>query len=293
MFVDAIDCAGEFTRPIHTILRYYGSHEVYPGAATLFFVNAEGWALTCKHVAHQIIGADQLPGRYAAFLAERAALPSKNRRQLERKLERRHGFKKDVVVEVKSRFINCVEGQLSVRIELHPSLDIALVKFSDFSALLCSKFPVFAKNGSDLKQGMHLCRLGFPFPEFSNYGYDATTDSIDWRAEGRQGSPRFPIEGMVTRHVLGPEGAVVGIELSTPGLRGQSGGPAFDVEGRIWGMQCQTVHLDLDFDVDLEVVREGAKKHVRDSAILHVGVCMHVDVLKDFMREHGVDFAEG
>jgi hypothetical protein len=98
---------------------------------------------------------------------------------------------------------------------------------------------------------------------------------------------------MVTRHLAEGPGTVVGFELSTPGLRGQSGGPAFDAEGHVWGMQFATKHLDLNFDVDLEVVRAGNKKRVSDSAFLHVGHCVHVDALKAFMREHAVEFAEG
>ena len=66
-----------------------------------------------------------------------------------------------------------------------------------------------------------------------------------------------------------------------------------DAEGRVWGMQAATNHLDLDFDVDVEVVRAGEKERVKDSAFLHVGHCVHVDVIKAFMREHGVTFAEG
>lgn len=131
-----------------------------------------------------------------------------------------------------------------------------------------------------------------PFPEFTNFGYDEATDSIEWTEHGKEVTPQFPIEGMVTRHVAAPSGAIVGFEMSTPGLRGQSGGPAFDAEGRIWGMQSATAHLDLDFDVDMEVVRNGHVRRISDNAILHVGRCVHVDVLKQFMREQDVAFAE-
>ena len=293
MFVSAIDRAAKFTRPIHTVVRFFGSTDVYPGAATLFFVNADGWALTCKHVAQEVAGADHLLQRHMDFVAERKALPSKNRRQLERNLERKYGFNKAAAVEVRNLFVNCVDGPLNAKIELHPTLDAALIKFSDYNALLCTDFPVFAKDGGDLKQGKYLCRLGFPFPEFSNYKYDAAADRIEWLHEGKEDTARVPIEGMVTRHLLGTEGSVVGFEMSTPGLRGQSGGPAFDIDGRVWGMQCATAHLDLNFDVDADVVRSGARKRVRESAFLHVGHCLHVDALKGFMREHGVAFAEG
>jgi len=293
MFVQAIEKVVEFTRPIHTIVRYFDSTQVHPGAATLFFVNADGWALTCRHVAEQIIGAEQLQRRYQAFKVERASLPAKNKRQLERELERKHGFGKETVVEVKNLFMNCVDGPLNLGLQLHPSLDVALIKFSDFSALRCTTFPVFAANGEDIRQGKFLCRLGFPFPEFRNFAYDPPTDTINWNHEGREDTPRFPIEGMVTRHLLGPEGSVIGFEMSTPGLRGQSGGPAFDSEGRVWGMQSRTIHLDLDFDVDMEVTRAGTTRRIRDSAVLHVGHCIHVEVLKDFMRKHKVEFTEG
>lgn len=293
MFVSAIERAIEFTRPIHSIVRYLESTEVHPGAASLFFVNAEGWALTCRHVAEQLVGADQLAQRYQAFKAERDALGSKRRRQAERELERKYGFSATQPVEIRNMFVNCIEGPLNVELKLHPALDAALLKFAGFTKLGCTVFPVFAKSGADLKQGKFLCRLGFPFPEFSNFAYDAASDSIGWVQQGREDTPRFPIEGMVTRHLLGPGGAVAGFELSTPGLRGQSGGPVFDTEGRVWGMQARTAHLDLAFDVDMEVVRDGTKKRVKDSAFLHVGHCIHLDVLKAFMREHGVTFAEG
>ncbi len=293
MFVSAIEKAAEFTRPIHSIVRYFGSTDVHPGAASLFFVNADGWALTCRHVAEQLVGADQLAQRYQAFKTERSGLGAKRRRQAERELERKYGFNAAQPVEARNLFVNCVEGPLNLTLKLHPTVDAALLKFDGYTKLGCTAFPVFAKNGADLKQGKFLCRLGFPFPEFRNFAYDATTDSIGWTQQGQEHTPRFPIEGMVTRHLLGPGGGVAGFELSTPGLRGQSGGPVFDTEGCVWGMQARTAHLDLVFDVDMDVVRDGNKKRVKDSAFLHVGHCIHVDVLKTFIQEHGLTFVEG
>ncbi len=97
---------------------------------------------------------------------------------------------------------------------------------------------------------------------------------------------------MITRQLVGKEKKLIGFELSTPGLRGQSGGPAFDVEGRILGMQAATVHFDMNFDIEQDVFRGGRKKEVKDYAFLHVGHCIHVCILKEFMREHGVSFEE-
>jgi len=97
---------------------------------------------------------------------------------------------------------------------------------------------------------------------------------------------------MLTRHLLDKDGHVFGFEMSTPGLRGQSGGPVFDTDGKVWGMQFSTRHLDLDFDVNQEVLRNGLTKRVQDSAFLHVGNCIHVEIMKSFMRELNVEFQE-
>jgi hypothetical protein len=292
MFVSAIDSAARFTRPIHTVMRLWGETTVVPGAATLFFVNADGWALTCKHVATELVAAEQLSAKRAAFNTERAALATgRASRHAVKALERTHGFTRGVTVEMHHRFMHCVDGSFQLEIRLHPTLDVALLHFKEFTALRPTSFAVFAARGDELKQGKSLCRLGFPFPEFTNFEYDADADQIRWTTTGRAETPQFPIDGMVTRHLNGP-GGIVGVEVSTPGLRGQSGGPAFDSAGVVWGMQSATNHLDLNFDVDMDVLRNGETRHVTDSAFLHVGHCIHVNVLKQFMRDNAVSFAE-
>lgn len=293
MFVAAIERASQFTRPIHSVMRIWGSSDIIPGAATLFMVNAEGWALTCAHVARQLMAGNQIAEKYRDYTGELAQIPTgKKKRKEMRALARKYDYKKGTPVELRNNFVNCVSGPLECEARIHSSVDLALLKFSHFTQLLCEDFPVFAQHGSELKQGKSLCRLGFPFPEFTNFEYDVDSDQIRWTETGRPDTPCFPIEGMVTRHLLGQDGFVFGFELSTPGLKGQSGGPAFDPEGRVWGMQSATRHLDLDFDVDVELLRAGQKQRVQESAFLHVGHCIHVDILKQFMRDHSVNFDE-
>jgi hypothetical protein len=98
------------------------------------------------------------------------------------------------------------------------------LKFNDFKNLQYQSCAKFLKDSSKIKQGDFLCRLGFPFPEFTNFKFNEAVDDIEWTNEGINGSPRFPIEGMVTRF-LAEDNKLYGIELSTPGLKGQSGGP--------------------------------------------------------------------
>ena len=294
MFVSAIESVAQFTRPLHIISRNFESHAVLPGAATLFFVNPDAWALTCGHVADQIVAMDTLNDRYREYRRELQEMRSPNR-DVRRKLEKKYGYSPKMTVQIRARFIGCGTGDFNIEVRRHASHDIALLHFSfsgENSAKAISLFPKFAANGDDLKQGKYLCRLGFPFPEFTNFAYSLAADDIDWTTEGKEQTPRFPIDGMMTRHVVDTSGAVVGFEMSTPGLRGQSGGPCFDTDGKIWGMQSMTRHLDLDFDVDQMVLRQGVKERRRDSAFLHVGNCVHVNVLKAFMRDHHVKFSE-
>lgn len=293
MFVHAIEIAAKYTRAIHSIRRNYGSSIVEPGTATLFFVNSDGWALTCGHVADQLAAGKILKDKAEAFRNELSTLKgTQKQKKLLKELEKKYGYSKNTPFELHNRFMSCIEGDLSLKWIKHDHFDVALMKFENFTRLICDTFPIFPADTSRLRAGEFLCRLGFPFPQFTDYKYDQDNEQLVWTDSGRHSSPWFPIEGMITRRVLDDGGKTFAFELSTPGLRGQSGGPAFDVDGKVWGMQFQTAHLDLDFDVDQEVMRKGLNKRVTDSPFLHVGRCIHVDVLKSFMEDNNVVFTE-
>jgi len=293
MFTKAIEIAINYTRPIFSISRNYGSTTIQPGTASLFLINSDGWALTCRHVVNQLDVGANLARKREDFHRELASRRgTEKEKKLLKELEKKYGYKKNDVFELHNRFMNCVEGNLKFHTIKSKKYDIALIKFEDYTQLRCNTFPVFPSDTSSLQPGKMLCRLGFPFPEFTNFAYDDKTDKVTWTDTGKTTSPFFPIEGMVTRRLADDQEKVFGFEMSTPGLRGQSGGPAFDTEGKVWGVQFATKHLDLNFDVDEEVLRKGIKKHVKDSAFLHVGRCIHVDVVKAFMKENNVVFTE-
>src|SRR5438270_41916 len=136
MFVEAIDRALKFTRPIHTILRYWDTTDVEPGASTLFFVNNDGWALTCRHVADLLF--TDVGNRLAAFRNDCAALKKDKRtRTATNQLAEKHGFKRGAVMELRNKLMNCVEGPLDLEARLHPTYDVALLKFKNYTKLLC------------------------------------------------------------------------------------------------------------------------------------------------------------
>ncbi len=293
MFVDAIEHVDSFTRPIHSIIRLYGHNEIIPGSATLFFVNEEGCAITCKHVAEQIVQEPQIYGHYNQFLADRAPLQrERDSEQRIKHLEARYNLRPGVMIRMRSSFLNCTDQFTNLDIDLHPTQDLALIRFRGYNRLLYRGHATFLRDSSRVKAGRSLCRLGYPFPEFTNFTVNTRTDDIDWTTTGRIQTPRFPIDGIVTR-LMGDATTVTGIEMSTPGLRGQSGGPLFDTRGVIYGMQSATRHLHLGFDIeDRDVLVNNRKTRVSNYPFLNVGQCVHVDVIKKFLAERGVKFYE-
>lgn len=294
MYVDAIERVDFFTRPLHSIVRLYGHDAIVPGTATIFFVNQEACAITCKHVAELIDQAETIHHNYLEFKgARRDVLREKNASQRISQLEQAFKLSADTIIQVRNNFVNCFERYQKPIIDFHPTQDLALLRFENYGRLLYRTHATFLGDSSLIKSGRSLCRLGYPFPEFTNFRYNTSTDDIEWTTSGRNTSPRFPIDGIVTR-LLQENGEITGIEMSTPGLRGQSGGPLFDPKGLIYGMQSSTRHLHMGFDIeDREVLVNGRKSRVSNYPFLNVGQCIHVDIIKTFLRQKGVTFYEG
>jgi hypothetical protein len=292
MFIKAIESADQFTKPIHTITRTYGGM-VSPGTSTLFFVNEDGVAVTCKHVLNIITQADPVNVQFQNFKTERDKLPRDGRFQAKLSgLEDRYQYKKETTVQIKNNFVNSVDLFTNIRFMAHPDLDLAILIFEGFKQKHYNSYATFVKDPGKIKQGRSLCRLGYPFPEFSNFRHNPATDDIEWTTTGNATSPRFPLDGIITR--FGGDGQrIISIEMSTPGLRGQSGGPLFDADGLVYGMQYMTSHLHLGFDIrDKEIIIDGKKTLVSNSPFLHVGHCIHADRIKEFLALHDIRFYE-
>ena len=89
MFVNAIEEVANFTRPIQTITRNYSETIVRPGAATLFFVNENGCAITCKHVIDLIGNRDAINKNYDNFRKEKATIGKNKYNQRLKELEKK------------------------------------------------------------------------------------------------------------------------------------------------------------------------------------------------------------
>jgi len=76
------------------------------------------------------------------------------------------------------------------------------------------------------------------------------------------------------------------LETSTPGLRGQSGGPIFDTKGTIWALQSRTSHFPLGFSP--KVKKDG--KDIEENQFLNVGWGVHAELIAAFLKDNGVDY---
>ena len=102
--------------------------------------------------------------------------------------------------------------------------------------------------------------------------------------------PRFPNDGIHTRVVIfvdeKSKRKVEFIETSSPGLRGQSGGPIFDTEGNLWGLQSRTFHHSLGFSPKIKI----KNKEFEEQQFLNVGVGAHVKEIIKFLDKHGIKY---
>ena len=293
MFVEAIKRVSSFTRPVRFISRRYSESTVVPGTATLFFVNENGMALTCRHVAREIVHAETVNRNYSEFKKEMSGIKKDGKFSAEKKhAEKRHELGPDRLAQLRVSFAG-VSGLKCFHIVMSEKYDLALIRF-DCDPAIRTEHAVFLNDSSRIQPGKMLCRLGYPFPEFTDFTYDSRNDDVVWTQEGHQSTPQFPIEGMVTRHIGDSSGHIIGIEMSTPGLRGQSGGPLFAENGIVYGMQSLTYHLHLGFDMKKEKrMINGREEIINNQPFMHVGRCIHVDIIREFLDQQKVKYYIG
>lgn len=291
MFQNAIELVGGYTRPFVYISRDYGETLVMPSTSTMFFVNGEGCAITTRAVADLILMSQNVNVKYNHFKAKAKALPQDATRAEQLKaLEKEFGYTKGVTVNVKCFFKGCVSPIKEINCRIHAKHNLALIRFNGIENIHYKGYAVFAEDAGKLRTGKSLCRLGFPYPEEVGAIYNSLTDDIQWGDVNAIRTPQFPIDGMVTRHVV-RDGKVSGIELSTPATYGHNGSPLFDSEGTVYGMQLESRRFSLGCSFDEKGI-PTRKRNAADPnpAFYYLGHCLSAEVIKDFLDENKVKY---
>lgn len=281
MFINAIKTNREYTRPLYGGIKLLGSDNIISSISTYIVVNDEGWILTCKHVAEQIINSENLKDLFMEYKT------IQNEKELQQ-FKQKYGITDDDIISQINVFVNTFEGGHISKIILSKDLDIALIKWEDFENISVTEYPKFSNSTPEI--GQSVCKLGFAFIEDDYFYYDSTSKEIKKYKEKDLNVPFFPLDGIVTRHINVSDKENAMFETSTPGIRGQSGGPIFDESGTILGMQSATRHLDLMFDINGTCKRGLNIEEVHEKQFINLGIAISSKELTAFMDANNVKY---
>ena len=283
MFRKAYEIAAEFTWPVVLSRRTFAG-KCSAAIGSYVVINDEGWIVTAHHIvdlwkklSDEDIASKAREADEARIRAD-ASLTSKERR---RQLSQLGKTKKDDTVRASAwwgRDGVAIKNGAFISI---PAIDIAIAQLEGFDPAWVKTYPKFKDPTKAFEPGQSLCKLGYPFHQITPI-WDDASQGFHFDAP----IPRFPIDGILTRlvQIALPNGVqsdfpLMYIETSSPGLLGQSGGPTFDSQGTIWGIQVRTNHLPLGFNI------KGAPEQ-----FLNVGLGTHAGTLISFFNDHGVNF---
>ena len=287
MFSKALELATKFTFPV-IFTRRFRRGQISSSLGTFVVVNPDGWILTADHIVADIL----------KFSDSQLAIADHEQQKLD--IEANPGLKdhekrrKIQKLPVSDEWIThqaTLWGDPAWTVSQFfrdPLADVAIAKINGFNPAVVGGYPVFRNPSEDFKVGTSLCRLGHPFHDIK-----ASFDSASGQFSLDPGTlpvPRFPNDGILTRFVAknaaDSSRQVLFIETSSAGLRGQSGGPIFDSEGRIYAVQSQTISLTLSFAPS---VKQGSREIV-EHQFMHLGWGTHVRHCMDILRAHGATF---
>ena len=293
MFSRAVSIALGFTRPLVLSSRTVrGECRSIVGAYVV--VNPEGWVVTAAHLLEIIRQQQESVRRHRGF---RSNVVEFQRDTAADKHFRKKGvrtFQRPSGVSVRDHSVWWgMDDTHLVEAKTLPAADLALGRLEPFAPASVPGYPVFKEPGGDYLPGRSLCKLGFPFHRIVPV-YDEEADTFAL-PPGSTPLPAFPLDGMFTRIVnTRPPGSGEGepspfIETSSPNLVGQMGGPVFDTDARVWGIQSHTMHHPLGFHPPAPGGGQGQVEH----QFLNTGLAVHASVIRRFLDSEGIEYRRG
>ncbi len=285
MFQDAVGRAEVFTQPVITsTLRRSG--QVSTSLASFVIVNDAGWAVTAAHVMATEFEAGRSQKAIDAWKAQVDAIKADASLTSARRKSLLGRVPNDPTWIEKHSYWWGYDGATAGQVIVDQLADLAFVQLAGYPTNGITEFPVFGNPASHIRPGGSLCRLGFPFNELES-SWDAGAGQFKLKP-GTLPVTRFALDGMYARMLVVEEQAsgrrVSFIETSTPGLRGQSGGPIFDFAGTVWAIQSQTMHLELGFHPTVTVGGKRSTEH----QFLNAGLGSDVAEIVRMAQDNGI-----
>lgn len=288
MFAKAYEIATNFTRPIIVSVRFYDKSVKCIGGAFVV-LNDEGWIITARHLFQPYFKFKQDSRKLSTYRKQVETI------ELEQGLAGKQKNEKLRKVLPNPRWITDVSfwwswyGVTIKDVRSLPEGDIIVGRLEPFRKTMVEAYPIIKAPSKGLNPGTSLCKLGYPFHEIKA-SFDDEKNEFKI-APGVLPLPRFPIEGIFTRNVITGQSKdgkyeIKFLETSSPGLKGQSGGPIFDTNGTVWAIQCRTAHLPLGFSPKVKKNSEEVEEH----QFLNVGLGVHPELIVTFLADNGITF---
>ena len=280
MFQEAYEIARAFTQPVIYLWKTVGG-VCRGGIGSCVVINDEGWVLTAAHIVTEATNLAKADHDARAWESSRDALKADTSISAKERGRRFAALGTPKPQMVRRAAIRWGHNASTLR-------DIAVGKLDPFDPSWVTQYPIFKDPTKSFQAGASLCKLGFPFMEIKPT-FDEAAGTFDI-PPGERMLTFFPIDGIFTRElVVAPQSATQPyplkfVETSTPGLKGQSGGPTFDTKGSIWAIQARTAHHPLDFSPE---IKDGGKVQ-KEHQFLNVGWGVHVETVLGLLQQVGV-----
>ncbi|MDR2865990.1 MAG: serine protease [Methanomassiliicoccaceae archaeon] len=273
MFGYACEKAMKFTRPVITSVRLCNG-TVNCSCGAFIVLNEDGWILTAGHIFDSFVAFQENSRKIREIEEQNSRGTSKIR--MEPKWIKNHSI-----------WWGSDKARLN-EVFIDRKIDVAVGRLEPFNKREITEYPTI-KNPANMRPGTSLCKLGFPFTTIT-----ATFDEEKKGfvlADGIRSMTLFPMEGMHTRNISQGKSAdgtidVLYVETSSPGIRGQSGGPIFDKACNICGIQLKTNHMPLGFKPEVNV--DGKK--IVENQFINLGVGLHAKTIVDVLRKRNIEF---
>ena len=286
LFKDACEELQKWMFPVVVASRQ-ASGRLSTSVSAGILINEDGWLMTAGHVLQKYAELDQatkqhhnrqndIEGKVVAIKANKKW----SSRQKNRKIKQL-GNSASGVTNVAFVFLSS-----NVRVSLcyvDPVADLGVCKLEGLKPPVSYVPPKF--RADTISIGEMWCRAGFPF-----YTVEAKWNkgSGGFAFNNLYPVPLFVNEALVSQFVdvivegqsKPPPYTRKWVRTSAPGLKGQSGGPLVDPDGRICAVQVKTESLPLDFSPSYK----GRQEH----QFLNVGLAACAETACGFLSHHNV-----